>query len=166
MSNKIVVMKNGRKQQEGTPEEVYGRPANRFVADFLGHSNFLDATVVSRENESIKVRLRTGHEVLVDQAGEWVNGQEVQLVIRAQKFRIFPRGQGIGPDDANVFNVRIKERSYMGGEASYWVEIDETATEIHIISLMRTSPFRVGDELTIRVRPEFCRLLPVEARQA
>ena len=45
MSDKILVMKNGRKQQEGSPEAVYNEPANHFVADFLGHSNFISGVV-------------------------------------------------------------------------------------------------------------------------
>ena len=46
MSDKILVMKDGQKQQEGHPEDVYNRPVNHFVADFLGHSNFIQGEVV------------------------------------------------------------------------------------------------------------------------
>ncbi len=46
MSDVIVVMKDGRIQQQGPPEELYERPASRFVAGFMGSSNFLDATIV------------------------------------------------------------------------------------------------------------------------
>ncbi|MEW5725140.1 MAG: ABC transporter ATP-binding protein [Thermodesulfobacteriota bacterium] len=165
MSNKIVVMKAGRKQQEGSPEEVYGQPVNHFVADFLGHSNFLPAVVQGRAGGLVKVKIQTGHELLVDHPGNWRPGQEVQLVIRAQKFHVFPRGEGVRPEEVNVFDVRLEERSYMGGEVSYWVELEGTDLEIHVISLMRTAPFKVGDQLTIRVRPEFCRLLEKEAQE-
>ena len=47
MSDKILVMQNGRKQQEGPPEVVYNEPKNHFVADFLGHSNFIKGEVVA-----------------------------------------------------------------------------------------------------------------------
>ena len=46
MSDKILVMKEGRKQQEGGPESVYNEPVNHFVADFLGHSNFISGQIV------------------------------------------------------------------------------------------------------------------------
>ena len=52
MSDKIVVMKNGEIQQVGTPEEIYNEPANRYVANFIGESNILSATML----EDYKVR--------------------------------------------------------------------------------------------------------------
>ena len=47
MSDMIVVMRDGRIQQQGAPEELYERPVNQFVAGFIGSSNFVTATVVS-----------------------------------------------------------------------------------------------------------------------
>ena len=53
MSDVIVVMKDGRIQQQGGPEELYERPLNRFVADFIGTSNFIAGTVVGgRQREA------------------------------------------------------------------------------------------------------------------
>src|SRR5262249_18470889 len=49
MSDRVAVMQGGRIEQVGTPAELYDRPASRFVADFLGESNFLDAVVVAAE---------------------------------------------------------------------------------------------------------------------
>jgi ABC-type Fe3+/spermidine/putrescine transport system ATPase subunit len=161
MSNKIVVMKDGRKQQEGTPEEVYNQPANHFVADFLGHSNFYRAVVREIRGGLVKVRVDDGNEIMVDQPGDWIEGQPVELVIRAQKFRTYLKGQG-PEDEPNVFHGRIKERSYMGGEVSYFIQVENTDTELHVISMMRTRPYDVGEELTIKVQPEFCRLLPIK----
>ena len=162
MSNKVVVMKSGRMQQTGNPEEVYNTPANKFVADFLGHSNFFDGVVAGQEGELIEVEADKGRRFWVSQAGSWRAGQPVELVIRAQKFRIFPIAQAPSDSGKNLFFGRIKERSYMGGESSYFVELDGSGTELHVISMMRTKPFKVGEELAITVAPEFCRLLPRE----
>ena len=52
MSDKIVVMKGGEIQQVGTPEEIYNEPANSYVANFIGESNILSATML----EDYKVR--------------------------------------------------------------------------------------------------------------
>src|SRR5919204_4151594 len=49
MSDRVVVMDRGRVQQIGTPEEIYRRPANRFVAEFVGRVNLLSGTVAARE---------------------------------------------------------------------------------------------------------------------
>ena len=163
MSNQIVVMKSGRKQQVGTPQEVYNKPVNRFVADFLGHSNFYPAKVESVEGNVVKTRLWGNRIMQVNHPGDWRPGQEVDLVIRAQKFRIEARDEA-GPSEAvNIFYGRIKERSYMGGEVSYFVDLENTGEELHVISMMRSRVFEVGEELRITVDPDFCRLLPREA---
>jgi putative spermidine/putrescine transport system ATP-binding protein/spermidine/putrescine transport system ATP-binding protein len=158
MSSKIVVMKDGRKQQEGPPEEVYNYPENRFVADFLGHSNFFGGMVVERRDERTRVRVDDGSELLVHYPGDWREGQAVELVVRAQKFEIALQGREHFDTAVNFFKGRIKERSYMGGEVSYFVEL-ENGTLIHVISVIKADPLHVGDDVSIQVPPEHCRLL-------
>ncbi len=158
MSDKIVVMKQGIVQQEGDPEEVYNYPVNHFVADFLGHSNFFDGVILSREGDMIKVKVDDGNEVTVHHPGDWKEGQPVRLVVRAQKFTIRPQGEK-GPDsEVNCYNGTIKDRSYMGGEVSYFVELGN-GTMIHVINIAKMSPFRRGAAVTIQVPPEYCGLL-------
>jgi len=59
----------------------------------------------------------------------------------------------------NFFNGIIKNRSYMGGEISYFVEL-ENGTIIHVINLVISKSFRRGDEVSVQVDPMHCRLLP------
>lgn len=158
MSDKIVVMKQGLVQQEGNPEEVYNFPVNHFVADFLGHSNFFDGSILEIKGDLVKVRLDDGNEVSVRHPGDWKEGEKIRLVVRAQKFYLWPRGEQ-GPDsEINCFDGRIKDRSYMGGEVSYFVEL-KNGTMIHVINIAKRSPFRRKQEVTIQVPPEYCGLL-------
>jgi iron(III) transport system ATP-binding protein len=59
LSHSIAVMNEGRIQQLGTPREIYERPRNRFVADFVGSTNFLDGTVLGRGAQAGHFRVRT-----------------------------------------------------------------------------------------------------------
>src|SRR5690606_7589502 len=63
MSDRIAVMSAGKILQVGAPREIYDRPAERFVADFIGESNFIDAEVVSAETDRAIVRLSSGAEI-------------------------------------------------------------------------------------------------------
>jgi len=158
MSDKIVVMREGLKQQEGTPEEVYNHPANHFVADFLGHSNFFQGRVAGKEDRGLQVRLDQGLELLVDQAGNFLPGDPVEVIIRAQRLSVRPADDQAPRAGNNVFRGRIKERSYMGGEVRYFVELEAGAL-VHVITMMKTAPFRRGQEVLIEVEPAHCRLL-------
>jgi ABC-type Fe3+/spermidine/putrescine transport system ATPase subunit len=158
MSDKILVMKAGRKQQEGSPETVYNEPANHFVADFLGHSNFIMGQVVSVDDKRVNVKIETGDILFAENKGGFATGDEVEMIVRAQRFDAFPKGEFKPMEGMNHFEGRIKDRSYMGGEVSYFIELG-TGREIHIISMMRTRLYDVGEEVSVQVAPHHCHLI-------
>ena len=161
MSDSIVVMNQGLVQQKGSPEEVYNYPLNHFVADFLGHSNFFNAVVERRNGENLTVKADDGNEVTVEHPGDWTEGQPVELVVRAQRLDIFRRDSKKPESSVNLFNGTIKDRSYMGGEVSYFVEL-ENGTVIHVIKIATLLPFRRGEEVTVQISPKDCGLLNQE----
>ncbi len=165
MSDKIVVMKDGLLQQEGSPEEVYNYPANHFVADFLGHSNFLDGVVIGRKGENFRVKVGDSDEILVHHPGDWSDGDRVELVVRAHNYAVSPRGKNEQTSNMNCFSGIIIDRSYMGGEVSYFVEL-ENKTVLHAIGIAKLRPFRRGQEVWIQVQPKHCGLLPKRNDQA
>ena len=162
MSDKIVVLKDGLKQQEGTPEEVYNHPVNHFVADFLGHSNFVDGVVAGHEGDWVRIDLADGNTLLADQEGDWTAGTPVEVVVRAQKLGIEYRDDHAPVEEVNYFYGKIKDRSYMGGEVSYFVEL-ENGTVVHVIGLVTRHVFRRGESVAVHVAPRHCRLLAREA---
>jgi putative spermidine/putrescine transport system ATP-binding protein/spermidine/putrescine transport system ATP-binding protein len=161
MSDKILVMKAGRKQQEGDPESVYNEPANHFVADFLGHSNFITGEVVAVDDGHISVRIETGDVLLAENKGGFADGDRVEMIVRAQRFDAFPKKEFQPTEGLNHFEGRVKDRSYMGGEVSYFIELS-VDREIHIISMMRTRLYEVGEAVSVQVAPHHCHLIPLE----
>jgi spermidine/putrescine ABC transporter ATP-binding subunit len=161
MSDRIVVMKEGKILQEGPPEEVYNMPTSHFVADFLGTSNFLPVTVLGKENELVKVRLESGEEILVDHPGQWPPGEKAELVIRAQKLGIYTMDEQDQITEPNVLKGRIVDRSYMGGEVTYFVRL-ESGAEIHAISQIKLQALKAGMDVLMEVAPRRCGLLHLE----
>jgi len=165
MSDKIVVMKQGLLKQEGSPEEVYNYPADHFVADFLGHSNFFDGVVIGQEGENIRVKIGDDNEILVNHPGDWNDGDRVEVVVRAQNYEVSEREQKEQKSNINCFDGTIMDRSYMGGEVSYFVEM-ENKTVIHAIDIAKLRPFPRGQKVWLQVKPKYCGLLPKENSQA
>jgi len=161
MSDKILVMKDGRKQQEGSPEAVYNEPANHFVADFLGHSNFIQGEVVDVDDHRVNVKIETGDVLFAENKGRFTKGDKVEMIVRAQRFDAFPKDEFEPVRGMNHFQGRIKDRSYMGGEVSYFIELS-TDREIHVISMMRTRIYNTGEEVSVQVSPHHCHLIPME----
>lgn len=162
MSDKIVVMHDGVLQQEGPPEEVYNHPVNRTVADFLGTSTFFPATIIGREGEAYQVRLDDGTVFLVENGRNWAEQSRVELVVRAQKPVITPARGDAATDQPNHFSGMIKDRSYMGGEVSYFVEL-KSGLELHIIALGNQRPMKIGNPVDVYIPPNQCGLLPASA---
>jgi putative spermidine/putrescine transport system ATP-binding protein/spermidine/putrescine transport system ATP-binding protein len=162
MSDKIVVMKDGCKLQEGPPEDVYNSPQNHFVADFLGHSNFLTGKITGQKGKWKTVTLQNGDEILADAPGNWPPGEPVEIVIRAQKFNIEPRPQRPSQSDCNCFLGRVKDRSYMGGEIRYFVKMED-GTDLHVIGMVQDHTFQSGQEVVLQVAPQDTRLLKPDA---
>ncbi len=158
MSDKVVVMKDGFIQQEGEPEEVYNNSVNHFVADFLGHSNFLSARVKTRKNGNYEAELSDGSICIASPVGEFDVGEKAEIVIRAQKMTLGYKKDYAEEEGMNDFFGTIKDRSYMGGEVSYFVELPDGQL-LHVINFVKRSPYRRGDEVFIRVDPFHCRLL-------
>lgn len=160
MSDKIVVMNEGLKQQEGSPEEVYNLPNNHFVADFLGHSNFFKGVVADQEGDMISLELRDGNVFRVKHPGQWKPGDPVEMVVRAQSFKVTAVDEQPPEQGMNTFDGMIKDRSYMGGEVSYFVQL-ESGTMVHAIGLAKLRPIRKGTSVRVHVAPRHCGLLRV-----
>jgi len=128
LSDRIAVMRAGRVEQLGTPEELYDRPATRFVADFIGTTNLLDGTVESVDGEVARVRLASGEVCPVD-AGRLTPGLAVELSIRPEAVELVPLADGSdrpaassGPDPELA--GRVVQTAYLGTSVTYVVRTE------------------------------------------
>ena len=160
MSDRVVVMSDGEKEQEGPPEDVYNWPTSRFVAGFLGYSNFIDGTVDGVGGDVLSVSLADGSALKVAKAGDWDKGAPVQVVVRAERIAIAPRH---APDPgATILDGIVSDVDYLGVTARYF--IDAAGHRIQVISLIEDHPYREGDAVQLRIRPRDCVLLDTHGR--
>lgn len=94
LSDKIIIMNKGHIEQVGTPHEVYQHPASRFVADFIGSANFVEAKVSEGDSEGEMIPVRMLNEDFnVHYAGLPVKaGDTVQIVLRPEAIRLADSG--------------------------------------------------------------------------
>ncbi|GAA1306443.1 ABC transporter ATP-binding protein [Brachybacterium tyrofermentans] len=118
MSDRIVVMNAGRIEQVGSPEELYRRPATRFVADFLGKSNFVDVDILGLNGDKAEIDLN-GHSCRVANPHGLTKGRATAL--------IRPESVGLGPAgderDGWGFDATISEPVYFGSHAEYTLRL-------------------------------------------
>jgi iron(III) transport system ATP-binding protein len=104
IADQLVVMNNGVIEQVGTPQEVYRNPKTAFVADFVGHMNFLKAEVVGEG------RVRVGGMILGAETGGLGIGESVTLCFRPEDIQV----RGVAAGNANAIEVRIEEMEFLG----------------------------------------------------
>jgi spermidine/putrescine ABC transporter ATP-binding subunit len=112
LSDQVAVMRNGIIEQVGAPREIYDRPVNEFVAGFLGASNFLDGTVLSRDAGIAQVATASGVVSVVTDTARI--GDKVRLAVRPERVRMSrPEGEGV--------SARIRDIVYRGSVTHYYM---------------------------------------------
>ncbi|MDM7323910.1 MAG: ABC transporter ATP-binding protein [Thermus sp.] len=147
MSDRIAVMRSGRIEQVGLPDEVYERPKNRFVADFLGRSNLLPARPHPQGAETPLGVLRLKEPLL----------REAYLVIRPEKIRLYPVANG-GVERHNLVRARVEEIVYTGAENQYYLRAGEMRLLAYTLNQDLQEPgaeeFAYGEEVLCYLPPE------------
>lgn len=110
LSDRIAVMNDGRIEQLGTPHEIYARPANRFVADFIGESNLFEGRIENQDADGLSVRTNEGAVLRVTKDQHRVASDKVVVLVRPEHMRLGPPGD----EAANRLEGEVKEIVYLG----------------------------------------------------
>lgn len=143
MSDKIVVMSEGKMQQIGTPEDIYNEPKNAFVADFIGDSNIFNGIMTGK----CKVRFCGAEFLCVDDVPE---GTHIDAVVRPEDVMI------VAPDKGNVKGV-VSSVIFKG--IHYEIAVQSGKNEIVIQS---TKSAKVGETVGIAVEPDGIHIMIAE----
>jgi spermidine/putrescine transport system ATP-binding protein len=115
MSDRIAVMNHGRIRQTGTPRDIYDHPAERFVADFIGDSNFLRARVNAKSGDQLELELGGGYRIRV--AGRENDARdEVNVVVR-------PEHAQLGSPEQPGLPGTLQQTVYSGTDTRYHIAL-------------------------------------------
>ena len=150
LSHSIAVMNDGHIRQIGTPREIYERPRSQFVADFVGSTNFLDATVLGRgaQNGTFRVRCEIGDvEVLSDDALR--TDDRVVLSVRPEDVELAEAR----PAGDNVWEATVDQKVFLGEFVDFQVKIGQRILLSRCHPSLRTP---IGDAVFVKLYPEKC----------
>jgi len=156
LSDRVVIMHEGRIQQIGTPPEIYAHPANRFVADFIGKANFLEArveAVVSQNTAELDIY---GTRVLVStEQQKLVKGAKVMVVARPESVALEPKREG-------ALVGEIRESVYLGSEIVYEVQLKDSILTVEVPNPREHMLFTRGQEVGVHLKEKSLHILPLE----
>ena len=145
LSDKIIIMNKGHIEQVGTPHEVYQHPASRFVADFIGSANFVEAKVGEGDSEGEMIPVRMLNEDFnVHYAGLPVKaGDTVQIVLRPEAIRLA---------DSGDVEAEVISSTYMGAVQEYVVRAGDKELETEEYNPEGKRIYRPGDKVWLRIQ--------------
>jgi iron(III) transport system ATP-binding protein len=155
MSDMVAVMDQGQIVQEASPIVIYREPKVRFVADFIGLTNFIKGSVHRAANGNALGEVQTASGlitcILPDKAS---SGDKVLIVIRPEDLILVPAAVSAG--SGNVIEGRVSTSLFMGDSTEFRVAIKDTTLRLKLHSSTAMSQ---GDTVRIELPPERCRAL-------
>lgn len=154
IADRVAVLKDGVLLQVGSPRELYRRPASRFVAEFIGETNFIPGTLQSQTDNECIVETPIGVLQATPSEQALETGQSVWCSVRPESWTV----QGNGVAGANRFSAKLEHVMYLGAHEQYRVlltggreqEKTEDWRKVKVaIANPSTSPPPVGGDLTL-----------------
>ena len=162
MSDRIVVMNQGRVEQTGSAEDIYFRPASRFVAQFVGRINFLPVSVV-HSGTGQAIALAGVPVTAPDNAPAHSHGHPMTLAVRPEHLRVVRAGES--PPGENVVRGRVVESIFVGNFVNLVIEL---AAGLRVTVESRAGPSgpAQGDEIHLCWKPDHAILFELDAMES
>jgi ABC-type Fe3+/spermidine/putrescine transport system ATPase subunit len=158
ISDRIAVMDSGRVAQLGTAEEIYKKPANRFVADFIGTMNFIPGEVVEvlRDSAAVYVRAEFKEKILcrTDSLDATTAGKTVYVSVRPEDVDVLTEPPQAGE---NLFKGTIVHKAYLGNFLYFFVSVNGTMIRVQVTHHVSQDE---GQEIFLSLNPRKCVILP------
>jgi ABC-type Fe3+/spermidine/putrescine transport system ATPase subunit len=154
IADRVAVMNAGRIEQIGTPDEIYECPRSKFVAEFIGLSNFVQGEVISLEGGLAVVTV--GHLQLRMSAEEGARvGQDLLVFIRPNDIDLLPAEHEA---NENTFAAVVSKLTYLGDKIDYRLVLgDDLQLRVQTDGKVR---FEVGDPVKVHLPQPHCRVIP------
>ncbi len=152
LASRMAILRDGRIEQIGDPRSVYREPANHFVADFIGESNWLDGDVIGSDSSALTLKAASGILTASARTG-FSTGQKVSIGIRPEAIRL-------GTALVNNLSAEIDQVTYLGEIEQYRLKLDGGLT----VKAFEQNPVEVrrpGERIDVHVRPADVLVFPV-----
>jgi iron(III) transport system ATP-binding protein len=155
LSDRIAILDQGRIRQIGSPEDVYFRPANAFVARFVGATNLLDGRLIAASGGRGEVEVAGGRRIQCI-VGDGIDGA-VSISIRPETIRLAANTSTASMSGDNSLAGRISQVTFLGATR----RVDVTSEGLHLqVTLAADVPLPADGEVTLSFAPERAVALP------
>jgi spermidine/putrescine transport system ATP-binding protein len=123
MSDRVVVMNEGRIEQIGTPRDIYEEPTNIFVAEFIGETNIFTAKVIRTHRKTLEVDIEDRRFIFKNKRG-FKSRQEIYVIIRPEDLAVWRQEEIVGEDKSNMLPGKVEQVIYKGSTVELTVRLE------------------------------------------
>jgi spermidine/putrescine transport system ATP-binding protein len=155
MSDRVCIMRDGRIVQIGTPRELYDMPVNRYVADFVGKSNFFEGRAGGTERQMTSVTVAAG-ETTGRALSPLPPGADIVLSIRPEHMRLAASRKALPRETSMQVEARVLNRIFLGEHTEYVVEHERLGafTVMQPHQAGEAELYEIGDRVAVSWQPE------------
>ncbi|HQY88396.1 MAG TPA: ABC transporter ATP-binding protein, partial [Tepidisphaeraceae bacterium] len=125
IADRMAVLNHGKIEQLGRPQDMYLHPQNKFVANFMGETNFIEATVIDSNPKTTRVKTPFGTLVSEWAPKTFAPGSKVTISIRPESVRM---GPVVSPNQRNVFDATLSDTIYLGEVAQHIIHVNNNGS--------------------------------------
>lgn len=153
LSDRVIIMNNGKIEQVGTPEEIYQSPKTEFIADFIGTANFVEATITKVNEDSVEAKM-LNQIVTINRKGddEYLENEVVKVVVRPEAVEVGNVGK---------FSGKVLSSTYMGNVQEYDVEVDGIKIFIEIPNPSGKTIYHEDEQVRIDIKEESLHIIKI-----
>lgn len=165
MSDRVAVLHNGRLIQIGSPMDLYLRPDNAFVADFVGKMNFLEATVVETTPAESVMQVAGGLKIVATSAAlsrKLKSGQQIRAALRPEQLSLARIDQTLD----YALRGTVETAVFVGSLQVFLVRISGMLLHVHTLAGGGENSFKEGDEVSVVYKPVDVRIFAADKSTA
>ena len=153
ISDLLVVMDQGVVKQVGSPTEIYEKPADEFVANFIGHINFCTGEVIGLSEDDMSLQIAQGRLKVTRPSFPVAIGDKVKLVVRPESINLVDAGKELVGIE-NVIEGRIEVAMYIGSIIRYTIRSAEQILYVDSSDPQYTGIFQEGSQVKLTLKKE------------
>ncbi|MBS1252148.1 MAG: Maltose/maltodextrin import ATP-binding protein MalK [Anaerolineales bacterium] len=158
LSDRIAVLHRGKMVQVGTPDDIYNRPSNRFVAGFIGLTSFIEGSISGFDETTGHAIATTKDDLTIEVDGQGLSpGQSVTLSIRPEHLRLSRDSHAAPAENYNVLEGKVHRAAYLGDVVDYRIQVRDWELRAHSPTDEALSH---GEHVFIIFSPEHVTVIP------
>ncbi|MBQ7651472.1 MAG: ABC transporter ATP-binding protein [Victivallales bacterium] len=157
MADSVAVLKDGRIVQTGSPDEIYRKPVNAFVASFIGETNFIQGVLVSMDGDGAEVETAAGVLHAENHLEGARVGEKVTLSIRPEAITL---NSAVAGEGANEIAATLETSAYLGEVANHTARTGQGGILLSFLELNPRAASQAGSKCTVYIPRSDIRVLP------